>query len=112
MSHRTPDAIRYYEKAIQLDAEYDIPYNNLGVIYLDTMGDVSKAMDLFQQAIQLNENYALAYYNLGRSYSFLGNKLEAASYFRQAQQTNKMTRELDNAELEERIFKLFNATPD
>ncbi len=109
MGGEIPEAVALYEKAIELDPFYDIPNNNLGVIQLDTMGNVYDAIDLFQRAIYLNDKYALAYYNLGRAHSFLGNKLEAANCFKKAQELNEFTCELDNEELEDRIFKLFNS---
>lgn len=100
-------AITYYEEAIRLDANYEIPLNNLGVIYLDTLGQVRRAMELFQQAMDLNENYALAYYNMGRAHSLLNNRLEAATCFQTAQNLNRFSRELDNEELADRISNLF-----
>jgi len=101
-------AISFYEKAIALDSGYEIPINNLGVIYLDMLGDVHKAIDQFQQAIDLDENYSLAYYNLGRAYSFLDNRLEAAHCFQMAQELNQFSRDLDSDELDARIQRLFD----
>ncbi|MBX2860251.1 MAG: tetratricopeptide repeat protein [Vampirovibrio sp.] len=101
-----------YEQAISLDPKYEVPYNNLGVIYLDSIGNVAKAMYLLTRAVELNEHYALAYYNLGRAYSFLDQKLEAASCFQKAQQLNEYTRELDNEELVARINHLFSSFDD
>lgn len=101
-------ALRYYEKAIALDSEYEIPINNMGVIHLDMLGDVEKAIELFKRAIEIDEHYALAYYNLGRAYSFLDNRLEAANCFRAAQELNHYSCELDNDELTARINHLFD----
>ncbi len=102
-------ATSHYEKAIALDSCYEIPLNNLGVIHLDTLGEVHRAIELFQSAIRINEHYALAYYNLGRAYSFLDNRLEAAHCFGMAQELNQFSRELDNDELTARINNLFTA---
>lgn len=101
-------AIELYKKSIELDPGYEIPINNLGVIYLDMLGQVHKAIALFQEAIELDEHYALAYYNLGRAYSFLDNRLEAANCFRTARELNHYSRELDNDELTARINHLFD----
>ncbi len=109
MNDDIDEALRLYEKSVELDPFYDVPYNNMGVIYLDTLGNIPKAITLFEEAISLNENYALAHYNLGRAHSFLNNKLEAASAFRKTQRINDVTNELDNSELEDRIFKLFES---
>lgn len=101
-------AVHYYEKAIELDDGYEIPLNNLGVIYLDTLGKVHRAIELFEKATKVNENYALAYYNLGRAHSFINHRLEAAHNFRIAQDLNRYSRELDNDELTARIANLFD----
>jgi tetratricopeptide (TPR) repeat protein len=102
-------AIGFYQQAIALDPHYEIPLNNLGVIHLDMLGQVQKAIELFEQALEAEPNYALAYYNLGRAYSFVDNRLEAASCFRQAQALNLVSRELDNDDLTARINNLFNS---
>lgn len=102
------DAIKFYEKAIDLDSEYEIPINNLGVIYLDMLGEVQKAITLFEQAIEADQNYSLAYYNLGRAHSFLDNRLEAAHCFQMAQELNHFSHDLDNDELVARIQQLFD----
>ncbi len=109
MNNDIEQAVSLYEKAIQLEPQYDIPHNNLGVIYMDYIGNMHKAQELLQNATELNETYALAYYNLGRVHSFMGQKLEAAACFQKAQYLNEYTKELDTAELEDRINQLFNS---
>lgn len=89
------DAIKSYEMAIELDRYYDIAYNNLGVIYLDDLGKIDKALELFQKAVEINPNYALAYYNQARSISIKGDKIEAARLFQIAIDLNSFTNELD-----------------
>ena len=101
-------AVRYYQLAIEVDPFYEIPYNNLGVIYLDSLGRIGEAIELFDKAISLNENYALAFYNLGRAYNFVGDRLEAATCYQVAQRLNVFTKELDNEELVARINGLFD----
>jgi len=100
-------ATRFYHKAMARDPLYEIAYNNLGVISLDHQGNVLTAVDLFIQAIELNPQYALAHYNLGRAYSLSGDKLEAAVAFKRAQELNAFTHEIDQGELEDRLFQLF-----
>lgn len=102
------NALLCYQKAIELDADYEIPINNMGVIYLDMVGNIADAMKLFQRAIEIDPHYALAYYNLGRAHSFLGQRMEAANCFRTAQGLNHISHELDNDELTERINHLFD----
>lgn len=108
MANDIEQALSFYEKAIDLDADYEIPINNMGVIYLDMLGQVHKSIDLFEQALAIDPHYALAYYNLGRAHSFLGNRLEAANCFHEAQELNYHSKELDNDELTERINQLFD----
>ena len=39
---------------LSFDKNYDIAYNNLGVIYLDDLGRVQKAMEMFKKSNLLN----------------------------------------------------------
>ncbi len=103
-------ALSYYHGSIALEPSYDIALNNLGVLYLDHIGDIEKAMDLFNQTLLHNPHYALCHYNKGRAYSFLGETVEAARCFNQAQELNECSHELDSRELSERIKQLFENT--
>ena len=102
------DAIKEYEKAIRFDPNYDIAYNNLGVIYLDDLGRVQKAIELFEEAARCNPNYALAHYNLARAIAITGNKIEAAKLYQIALDLNSYSHELDQSEIEEKIQGLFD----
>ncbi|MCQ2788801.1 MAG: tetratricopeptide repeat protein [bacterium] len=103
----TDEAIKEYELAIEYDKNYDIAYNNLGVIYLDDLGRVQKACELFQKAIDCNPNYALAYFNLARGITIKGDKVEAAKLYQLAQDINKVTNELDPQDITDKINALF-----
>lgn len=100
-------AMAYYHNSVELEPTYDIALNNLGVLYLDHIGNIDQAMSLFDQTLAHSPDYALCHYNKGRAYSFLGKTIEAARCFRQAQELNENTQELDNSELTERIKQLF-----
>ncbi|MDD3012465.1 MAG: tetratricopeptide repeat protein [Candidatus Gastranaerophilales bacterium] len=102
------ESIKEYETAIRLDSTYDIAYNNLGVIYLDDLGRIVNAMDLFNLAIKHNPNYALAYYNLARAVSIKGDKLEAARLFQVSLDLNSYTKELDENDIKSKIDDLFD----
>lgn len=102
-----PQAIIEYEKAIKYNSSYDIAYNNLGVIYLDDLGKIKEAIELFEEARACNPNYALANYNLARSIAIKGDKIEAAKLYRMALDINKYTNEMDPEEIEEKIQDLF-----
>lgn len=101
------EAVKEYEKAIKYDNTYDIAYNNLGVIYLDDLGRVKKAIELFQAAKRYNPNYALANYNLARSIALTGDKVEAAKLYQIALDINTYTQEMDPEEIKEKIQDLF-----
>lgn len=103
----TEEAIVAYHKAIALNSDYAIAYNNLGVIYLDDIGNVNEAIDLFQKAIEGNGNYTLAYFNMGRAYTILKENTKAAKYFQQALDLNSLTQDLEEEDILYRLHKLF-----
>ena len=103
----TEEAIKSYELAIKYDSNYDIAYNNLGVIYLDDLGRVNKAIELFRKAVESNPNYALAHFNLARAISIVGDKIEAAKLYQMAQDINKVTQEIDPRDIADKISELF-----
>ncbi|MBE7713751.1 MAG: tetratricopeptide repeat protein [Cyanobacteria bacterium SIG26] len=104
----TDEAIREYELAIEFDKNYDIAYNNLGVIYLDDLGRVQKAMEMFKKSVECNPNYALAHFNLARSIAITGDKIEAAKLYQIAQDVNKITNEIDPQDIIDKINALFD----
>jgi tetratricopeptide (TPR) repeat protein len=103
----TDEAIKEYELAIEYDKAYDIAYNNLGVIYLDDLGRIQQAVELFTKAIEYNPNYALAHFNLARAITVRGDKIEAAKLYQVAQDINKVTNELDPQDITSKINDLF-----
>ncbi len=105
----TEEALKAYELAIKYDDAYDIAYNNLGVIYLDDLGRVNKAVELFTKAIESNPSYALAYFNLARATSIMGDKVEAAKLYQSAQEINKVTQEIDPKDIADKISELFES---
>jgi tetratricopeptide (TPR) repeat protein len=105
---QTDEAIREYELAIEYDKNYDIAYNNLGVIYLDDLGRVQNAMEMFKKAVESNPNYALAHFNLARSIAITGDKIEAAKLYQIAQDVNKITNEIDPQDITDKINALFD----
>lgn len=103
------EAIKEYELAIEYDKTYDIAYNNLGVIYLDDLGRVQQAVELFTRSIEYNPNYALAHFNLARAITIKGDKIEAAKLYQIAQDINKVTNELDPQDIVDKISNLFQS---
>ena len=105
----TEEAIKSYELAIKYNKNYDIAYNNLGVIYLDDLGRVNNAIELFKNAVDANPNYALAHFNLARATSIVGDKVEAAKLYQTAQDINKITQEIDPRDIADKISELFES---
>ena len=104
----TNEAIKEYELSIKYDEYYDIAYNNLGVIYLDDLGRVQKAIELFKKSAECNPNYALAHFNLARAVTIVGDKIEAAKLYQIAQDINKVTNEIDPQDIVDKINGLFS----
>lgn len=102
------EALKEYQLAIEYDPMYDIAYNNMGVIYLDDLGRVKQAEELFRKSIECNPNYALAHFNYARAISVTGDKIEAAKLFQIAQDINKITNEIDPQDILDKINDLFN----
>ncbi len=102
------EAIKEYNLAIEYNPEYSIAYNNLGVIYLDDLGRVRPAIDLFKKSVECNPNYALAHFNLARAIAITGDKIEAAKLYQIAQDINKITNELDPSEIIDKLNGLFD----
>lgn len=103
------EAIVAYHRAIELNPQYDIAHNNLGVIYLDGIGISDEALSYFEKAIEINPNYTLAYFNAGRAAQALNQNNEAATYYQMAMDLNRLTNELDEDEIKDRLYGLFNA---
>ncbi len=74
-----PKALEAYQKALFLDSDYPIVFNNLGSLYLSVFLKnkkpemYQKSIDSFKRAIELDPNYASAYNGLGAAYSQEGN---------------------------------------
>lgn len=65
------NAIRNYEKIIEVDPNYKNAYYNLGYINLVFLKDYQKAVKCFTEAIANDSKYVEAYYNRGYSYELL-----------------------------------------
>jgi len=101
------ESIVAFHKSIEINPEFEIAQNNLGVVYLDGIGDPKASVEYFKNAIEINPNYTLAYYNLGRAYQTLGENALAAEYFQMTLDLNKITEELSEKDIRDRIYKLF-----
>lgn len=101
------EAIVAFHKSIELNPDFEISQNNLGVVYLDGMGDPKESIDYFKTAININPNYTLAYFNLARAYQAMGDKALAAEYYQMTMDLNKITEELSDKDIRARLYDLF-----
>lgn len=76
-------AKEHYQKAITLDPDDALAYNNLGSVYRDQK-EYEKAKECYQKAIALDPDTALAYDNLGAVYSSQQDDKKAIEYFQKA----------------------------
>ena len=102
------EALVAYHKAVELNPENEFAQNNLGILYLDGIGNSEAALEYFEEAIALNPNYTLAYFNAGRASENMGFINDAANYYQSALDLNKLTDELDDDDIRNHLFNLFN----
>jgi len=77
ISGQGPEAIFYYDRAIELNPKCAKAYNNRGGAYL-TLSERAKAISNFNQAIELDPDYASAYHNRANAYLDSGEYTKAA----------------------------------
>ena len=102
------EALVSFHKAIDLNPENEYAQNNLGILYLDGLGDAEEALEYFETAIELNPNYTLAYFNAARASQSMGFINDAANYYQMAIDLNKITQDLDEDDIVTRLHKLFD----
>ena len=101
------EALVAYHKAVELDPENAHSRNNLGILYLEGLMDADEALGYFDEAININPSYTLAYFNAGRASEALGFTNDAAHYYQMAIDLNKLTNDMDENDIQERLHKLF-----
>lgn len=101
------ESVVSFHKSIELNPNFEISQNNLGVVYLDGYGEPKNSVDYFKRAIEINPNYTLAYFNLARAYQAIGDKTSAAEYYQMTMDLNKITEELSDKDIRKRLYALF-----
>ena len=81
--------------------------DTLGVSFGQTGLPPATSTTYFLKSIELNPNYTLAYFNMGRAYQAMGEKTHSAEYYQMAIDLNKITNELNEQDILERLHKLF-----
>lgn len=76
-------AIRYLEKAAELDQSFPGVYNDLGNTWLKK-GDLDKALEHFKKTVELDPHFAKAFYRMGEIYLKKGMTEDSARNFNKA----------------------------
>ncbi|GMA65618.1 tetratricopeptide repeat protein (plasmid) [Alicyclobacillus fastidiosus] len=74
MNAEYSEAIKYYEKAIAIDPQNGVPYNNIGNIYLRVKNQPKAALPYYQKATQVQPTYSYGWLNLAIAQEKLGQK--------------------------------------
>lgn len=80
-------AIVYFEKALEINPNYDRAYYNLGLAHF-SLGQYREAITYCEKAIEINPAYLKVYRNLGDIYISLGRYKEAIVYWEKAIEIN------------------------
>jgi len=84
-AHRLKDALKSYDRAIDLDPSLTFAHNNRGNVFRK-LGQMDKAIACYSEAIALNPDYAIAHNNRGDVLRMLRRFDEALVCFQRAQQ--------------------------
>ena len=76
---KSDEAIRHYQKAVEIAPDFYLAHNNLGSAY-QTKSDFPNAIKEFERVVQLNQSDAAAYFNLSNVYMLTGKLPEAQQY--------------------------------
>jgi Flp pilus assembly protein TadD len=76
---KTEDAIRHYQKAIEIAPDFYPAHNNLGTDEMK-QNDLKVARGEFEKAIQLNQSDAAGYFNLANVYMLMDQLGDAQRY--------------------------------
>jgi tetratricopeptide (TPR) repeat protein len=82
-SNNLKDAIKAYDKAIELNPKYAVAYYNRGLAYND-LGNHQQSINDYNKAIEFRPKFAWAYNNRGKVYHELGNVQQAISDYNKA----------------------------
>jgi tetratricopeptide (TPR) repeat protein len=78
------DALKAYEKALEIDPKFIEALNNKGICIADSQGNYPEAIRLFKIALEINPKEAGTYNNIGRALYLLREYTEAIWYIDQA----------------------------
>jgi tetratricopeptide (TPR) repeat protein len=87
LTERLDNAIKNYNKAIELNPKLAQAFNNRGTAYADK-GESDKAMADYNRAIELNPKYNMAFYNRGGTYADRGEFDKAIADYKKTVELN------------------------
>jgi tetratricopeptide (TPR) repeat protein len=73
-------ALSYYQKALYLDPNYVVVYNDIGILY-ESAGDAERAKEMYLGAIEISPAYPNSYSNLALIYEGEKDYAKAATYW-------------------------------
>jgi tetratricopeptide (TPR) repeat protein len=109
-------AILHFQKGLELQPGSAVGLNLLGMAYQKKYNTLraaewkEKEIDAFRKAVAADSTYEPAFINLGATLFYLGNKTEAAPYFRRALELNPDNPERE--QLEQFILEGGEEAPD
>lgn len=103
-SDRFDDAMRMFNKALEVDSKHALTYNNIGAIQHDH-GDLEDAIGNFRKALELRPNYPTARHNIALSLLLQGHLKEGW----ECHESRLVTRE--RSHVYRLIHKLFELIP-
>ena len=83
MREQYDEALREFQKALQLNPEFTEAYYSAGITYFNK-GDLKSALSYFKKTVDQDPRYPWGYYGLGLVYQKQGNPVLAHDYFTKA----------------------------
>lgn len=74
------DALKEFEKAIEFNNTFALPYSNIGLVYLNQQ-KYNKAVDFFLKALNVAPDNPETHYNLAVSYYRMGKKMHSLKHY-------------------------------
>ena len=71
------EAIKFYQKAINIKPDYALPYYKMGFMYGFRKNEIDEAIQWFKKGISINDNFTNVYSNIADLYRKKGNIDEA-----------------------------------
>ena len=89
-SNKTDESLKYYLKGIDLDPNFAIIYNNIGLLFFKKGGEdnIKKAKKFYEKSISLDKEIVEPCNNLGNLYNSIGNYEQSINYYKKALEIN------------------------